>query len=392
MNENKLYKKIVFYFCLSSFLLCILLLCFIHQSYLYDTVIVIFVVMIIFLNLSILYMILFKYLKNHIQKFIYQNFSYLQKNIQKLIKGKDLKLLDFHHQKIEILNQMFYKYKNTSHTNKPIIDLSHQDIAMFTCLHRNQTTHFSMNMQSLLGLDFQQWQTLRRSPDQFQNYIINLQKQMNDDHMVEVNEKFLSIYIYPLEHEFLGIIIDRTQDMIKKTYLLKQLKEIESKSQIDSLTQIYNRKGFELHVQNCLCQNHSKGMLVALDVDNFKCINDNCGHQEGDKVLQLIAQFLTENSSSQDIIGRIGGDEFLIFIPYTLSMVSLEKKLQYFIEAFRKTLSHYYQDYHVSISMGVAFVSSSINDYPTLYHYADSALYHAKKTGKNKYFIHHDNI
>lgn len=143
MNENKLYKKIVFYFCLSSFLLCIFLLCFIHQSYLYDTVIVIFVVMIIFLNLSILYMILFKYLKNHIQKFIYQNFSYLQKNIQKLIKGKDLKLLDFHHQKIEILNQMFYKYKNTSHTNKPIIDLSHQDIAMFTCLHRNQTTHFS---------------------------------------------------------------------------------------------------------------------------------------------------------------------------------------------------------------------------------------------------------
>lgn len=125
------------------------------------------------------------------------------------------------HDDVYHVNQIFKKFDHHPKLqifchHQPFIPLPHQDIAMFLYLHKNHSTYHSMNIASLLGLDFQQRQTLKKAPDQFCEYILNLEKQMNEDHLIEINGKFLSIYTYSLEHEFLGIIIDRTQDMIKK--------------------------------------------------------------------------------------------------------------------------------------------------------------------------------
>lgn len=355
MNENKLYQRITLYFFMTACILWFLLSYLIFQRFA-----ALWFLNIIQLVFTIFLLIIFHFMMMYIM----------------LIKY--LKKFD-HHPKLQIFCH-----------HQSFIPLPHQDIAMFLYLHKNHSTYHSMNIASLLGLDFQQRQTLKMAPDQFCEYILNLEKQMNEDHLIEINGKFLSIYTYSLEHEFLGIIIDRTQDMIKKTCLINQLKEVEINSQIDSLTKVYNRRGFELHVQNCLCLNCQEGVMMALDVDNFKSINDNYGHQEGDKVLQQIAQFLTQHCSLQDIIGRIGGDEFLIFIPHTLPMTHLETQLKCLIQKLQKSLGHYYHDNHVSMSIGVVFVGPTIHDYHSLYHFADMALYQAKKSGKNKYYIYYD--
>lgn len=178
--------------------------------------------------------------------------------------------------------------------------------------------------------------------------------------------------------------------------MIEQLRYI---SQTDGLTKVYNRVGIEERVNQYLSTNPDKpGALLLLDLDNFKMVNDQLGHTEGDFLLVETAEKLKQICRSSDEVGRLGGDEFLVlakdvaegFVPPLVSRI--EEKFHGFAEEIVQKLEKDYQLKNgvlkVTASIGVAVFPKDGATFADLYHHADIALYQAKRNGKNTYALY----
>jgi len=164
-------------------------------------------------------------------------------------------------------------------------------------------------------------------------------------------------------------------------------KKIEYKNSIDPLTKLFNRK----YIQYCVDFPQDKNGICALmiiDVDDFKKVNDILGHTQGDNMLINISKILKDSFYEDALIGRLGGDEFIVYFEHVKSREYIIKQLNYFISNFPITLSKNEQSITVSTSIGVVF-SNKISDnlYNNLYKKADKAMYTVKNNEKNGYFI-----
>lgn len=158
-------------------------------------------------------------------------------------------------------------------------------------------------------------------------------------------------------------------------------------SERDSLTGLYNHQVVidKIRARLAKIRPGQSGWLVILDVDNFKQINDANGHLVGDAVLCMIADEL-KNLFKSGLTGRIGGDEFIVFIE-DISREELKKLLT----ALNSTVKEVYRDreknMEVSCSMGVVPYSREQKDFDILFQWADYALYRVKQENKNGYYI-----
>lgn len=156
----------------------------------------------------------------------------------------------------------------------------------------------------------------------------------------------------------------------------------------DRLTGLINRRGFEKYISALMKEDRKRGVMIMFDIDNFKAVNDNMGHPEGDRVLQMTAKCLKTTFREEDMLVRLGGDEFVAFLKSDIPRERLEEKLKTVIYKFRNEFPEYYEKYHISISIGAAVIEAGLSDYKQLYKCADDALYEAKKEGKDRYVIH----
>lgn len=170
----------------------------------------------------------------------------------------------------------------------------------------------------------------------------------------------------------------------------RQELEIRRRSERDPLTDLGNRGFTESGVEECLVQQPGVGALLMVDVDNFKLVNDNLGHQAGDQVLQELGQLLQTLFRSSDIVGRVGGDEFVAFMKDITDRELAERKARTINEAFRKTYAAEECVFGISASVGIAMVQESDKHFGELLHRADLALYHQKHSGKNGYAFYED--
>lgn len=197
-------------------------------------------------------------------------------------------------------------------------------------------------------------------------------------------EIFIKDYIYLSVFILLGILLNIVLLYMKLKDIMSQ-EELCILSRIDPLTHVYNRRTGEQKVQQYLYQSHSS-ILCILDVDNFKLINDTWGHVIGDQILQEVTCILKKHIQKQDIIYRMGGDEFVVYMPYAYH----EQELRDILEGIIRDISNLSYIYHSSIlitmSIGVIYAYSSYQLYQ-LYKEADELLYLAKQTGKNQYMI-----
>ena len=161
--------------------------------------------------------------------------------------------------------------------------------------------------------------------------------------------------------------------------------ELEVKADTDLLTGLYNKIATEKLIKNYIAQNpDGRGLLILLDLDNFKKINDTLGHGFGDEVLQYLGMRLGSQFRVTDIVGRIGGDEFMVFLK--------DMKTQEYIEAEARKMSRFFNNFQVSeytkfyatASMGAAVYPDDGKTFDALYRAADTALYKAKKNGKKQ--------
>lgn len=158
---------------------------------------------------------------------------------------------------------------------------------------------------------------------------------------------------------------------------------LESLSTTDQLTSLYNRRKLEESLEQKLKEalRESRFSIIMLDIDRFKTINDTYGHDVGDHVLIHVAKLMKEATRVSDIIGRWGGEEFLLILPQT----PLEGALV-IADQLRTKLQHLECDKYpqrVSASFGVA--TYRIDDTQnSILRRADSALYRAKNNGRNR--------
>ncbi|MEG0798768.1 MAG: GGDEF domain-containing protein [Acidaminococcaceae bacterium] len=157
-------------------------------------------------------------------------------------------------------------------------------------------------------------------------------------------------------------------------------------AQLDPLTEIYNQKATKELITSLLARQYrNDAALLFIDIDDFKLVNDTLGHQLGDKVLHFLAMALRNLAGRTGLAGRIGGDEFVVFLP----MTSGTKDIEYYTKRICSMLSYFTSDaiapLNLSCSVGIATYPQDGNNYDTLLDRADQALYAAKRNGKHQF-------
>lgn len=152
----------------------------------------------------------------------------------------------------------------------------------------------------------------------------------------------------------------------------------------DPLTNIWNRQYAETNINEYLANGDKYGLLLMFDIDNFKYINDTFGHIVGDKLLIKIAQMLEKSTRKDDIICRLGGDEFIVFIKDVSSTKIIESKTEDIFEKVSLGLRSVLGDEMATISLGVAVAPKDGDNFTSLYNNADKSLYFVKQNGKGK--------
>jgi diguanylate cyclase (GGDEF)-like protein len=180
----------------------------------------------------------------------------------------------------------------------------------------------------------------------------------------------------------IGKLIDVSEDAAEK-------KELLLKSQKDGMTDLYNaattKDLITEFVENK--KDDTLDALILIDCDKFKSVNDKYGHFKGNQVLELIAASLKKVFRSTDILGRIGGDEFCIFIKNVPSVDFVREKCLRLIKQINSKVENAGEEIQVSVSIGVAMIRRR-ESYESVFKRADAALYKAKRNRKSRIVIY----
>ena len=152
----------------------------------------------------------------------------------------------------------------------------------------------------------------------------------------------------------------------------------------DPLTGVLNRRGFERHASQRLKESHddATGALLFIDLNEFKQINDECGHDAGDQLLTIAAERLRQSLRSCDIIGRHGGDEFVALIP-DVGSEAIERLAERLTESLEEPYRVGDATLNCSASIGMALYPKNASTLTGLLREADEAMYRAKARGRN---------
>ncbi|MCR5301187.1 MAG: diguanylate cyclase [Lachnospiraceae bacterium] len=183
---------------------------------------------------------------------------------------------------------------------------------------------------------------------------------------------------------FVGLII--VIYIINRVSFTKESIELQNKAETDLLTELLNKISTENKIKDYLeGEGRDKtSMMCVLDIDNFKKINDTMGHAFGDEVLATLGKRIRTEFRVTDIIGRTGGDEFIIFLKDLKDDSVIEREANRVAGFFKDFTVGTYTKYSPTASIGAAIFPRDGSDYESMYKAADTALYKAKKRGKNQ--------
>lgn len=184
---------------------------------------------------------------------------------------------------------------------------------------------------------------------------------------------------------FLFICVVIGINIINKAIFNRRNSELQNKAETDLLTGVLNKMATEKHIKEYLDGEgaNEPGMLFLLDIDNFKKINDTMGHAFGDQVLSTLGVKLRNQFRTTDIIGRIGGDEFMVYLKKIPNEDIRKKEADKMLQFFRSFQAGDYVKYSATASIGVALYPDDASNFTDLYKAADKGVYLSKQKGKN---------
>lgn len=201
----------------------------------------------------------------------------------------------------------------------------------------------------------------------------------------EVGEGNYDVKLHDMHPDDIGELSRNFQAMAEKVAAAQE--NLTYMSQHDALTGVLNRMGLDKEIADWLkAHPASHGALVSLDLDGFKFINDLHGHMAGDEALRTLAKDLIESFGHEQIIGRNGGDEFVVFMKDT-EPEQAEKVIKAFSNKV-KTFTYDGETHAFSVSIGYTIYKGDGIPLSRLFHQSDTALYAVKLRGRNHYRIY----
>lgn len=187
-------------------------------------------------------------------------------------------------------------------------------------------------------------------------------------------------------------IIAKSMSSVKTTVSI-----LDDQAHKDLLTGLLNKLSFENFTKNAISKSAEDGTqsaLILLDLDNFKGVNDTLGHTYGDKVLSNVGDILRSVFTDEDLLGRLGGDEFCVFtkISDEGSDIYIRDICRKICKAFEHNYTGDRNDYKISASIGAAMFPDDGKDFAELYRKADTALYCSKHTGKDTFTVYSEDL
>lgn len=282
------------------------------------------------------------------------------------------------------------------------------DSVVFEVDHENDTIHFNENYKKIIGSippsnSFSQFMEqgcniLEEDRDELTRTITFLEEKKATNAFCEVRVITLAGVVW-CKIEIVVIRyrngeIDRIIGKITNINKMKsKMEQLVLQAETDSLTKVLNHQSLEKRVNEFLTSDGADGThaFIILDIDDFKSINDTYGHFNGDMVLTSITEMLKEHLRSTDMLGRIGGDEFVVLIKNIGDRDAIIHKSSEFINGMHKLNMGQDNNIQGSISMGISLYSKDGRSFEELYKKADIALYQAKNKGKQGFVIFGDN-
>ena len=162
--------------------------------------------------------------------------------------------------------------------------------------------------------------------------------------------------------------------------------EAQFRSERDSMTGLLNRAAAEAQIRRLIADRENAGILLLLDLDDLKRINDTLGHAEGDRAILGVAQTMKTHFRDSDVIARIGGDEFLIFLVGAAeNQAAISTSLNSLLRKLAGIAIGINNQKRIHCSIGCAVQTAEANTFEALYKQADTALYHIKRGSKNNF-------
>jgi diguanylate cyclase (GGDEF)-like protein len=214
-----------------------------------------------------------------------------------------------------------------------------------------------------------------------------------------------NIIVHPLEtlrdyayrttkipHRFFITELEMIRHSLKKTFhrLNIEQKKLYHLSTRDVLSGLYNRQSLLEKLESLIYnsqRNNTKFALLFIDLDNFKNVNDSLGHDVGDKLLILVAQNLLNTVRKNDIVSRLGGDEFIIVLPNIEDETTVMEVVERIQNIFKQTIEVNFSKIAVTASIGITIYPNDATNTTELLKNADIAMYKAKAIGKNHYYF-----
>ena len=193
------------------------------------------------------------------------------------------------------------------------------------------------------------------------------------------------VKLFRIESEFAKKLARNKQ--VEMEAVMVQASEV---AQVDALTFLLNRRMIVRELQNEVLRAkryNSTFSISIVDIDHFKKINDVYGHLEGDEVLRQVAYQLRDHIRHPDVVGRYGGEEFLILLPNTKSSAAAEQAGR-LSKQIRETIMDVNEhSLKITISIGIAQLQTGVDTWETLIKRADNALYEAKNSGRDRWVV-----
>lgn len=184
----------------------------------------------------------------------------------------------------------------------------------------------------------------------------------------------------------------KTIQKLQEQQTLSEREKLARMAERDCLTGLFNRASARRRIEEYLNRaTAEQAALLVIDLDNFKDINDHCGHLIGDEALCGMGELLQRVFRSSDVVSRVGGDEFIVFMPSISSARDVMGKAEIILDSLaqKKSSGDLDENSCTTCSIGIALFPQHGKDYEELFSVADAAMYQAKESGKNSYLMCH---
>lgn len=323
---------------------------------------------------------------------ILQNFDLLLEKVDKIAGGDWDTKVDIHTSPefrtlSRGLNSMVSSLLNTTAKMSHVLDYVDTKIAVFEYKKDMKRVFATRKLGELLQIDQEELDDLLEDKYAFSARLDQIRNYESTESQVYLvrSDQFVRIETFSNQDGEYGVLVDETESILEK-------KRLEYERDYDVLTEVYNRRAFFRNM-DVLFDNPKKrkhAVIIALDMDNLKEINDTYGHDGGDQAIKLSAQLMREIPTENKIVSRVGGDEFMVVLYGEDSDQPLLQYVRNLREQFDLAhISMAYRSVPIKMSAGFLLCYDSDLSYPELSKKADHALYFAKSNGKNRFIQYH---